>query len=198
MATLAADPEVEASVRQVLAAPPFSTPSLDSQLLERLAEWYRNHVRDLYLHEPIVFWLSIIGLTLVAALLIWHLAHSTRAVWRALKRRPGVAAEIVSPRAGLRLDGARAALAAGEYRACVERSWQAVVDTFVEATESTETPRGQARLLATRLGRERAASVYQLLAVHEQACYAGVPATAAMAGEALTVALALDPGVSHG
>jgi hypothetical protein len=198
MATFAAEPEVEASLRQLLAEPPFASSSLDGRLLERLAEWYRSHIQDLYINEPVVFWISVIGLTLVVILLTWHIFTSTRTVWRALRRRPGVARESSPAGPVLQLGGARTALANGDHRACVELCWLAVMDACASPAEVTETPRSQARRLAARLGPAERVAIHQLLGFHEQACYAGAPTTIAIATDALATAETLGAGARDG
>lgn len=175
--------ETEAALKEILAAPPFGQTDVTRDLAQRLIDWYQGTIGELQLSNPVLFWGLVVALSLVLALLLWHITISVRAVWRAVR------GEQISDAAGedrgdrRDLGPARAALASGEYRRAVELAWAIATASLLSAGEEARTPRQQARVLDTRLPPRLRPHLLELLRLHEDACYAG-EATAAPQAEA--------------
>jgi hypothetical protein len=191
------DERVDASLRHVFDAPPFSTsPGGSSAVLNRAYEglvgWYQGIVGNLYIDNPIVFWLAVLSLSALAALLLSHIAASLWSLWRSLGRvrraTPGATAAPSHAFAAARL-----AYDEGDYRLAVELAWSSVA-TAAGSLDPTDTPRRHAVKLRARLDGPRAQLLIRLVATHERACYAGVEPHRALAESALRDAALLLQG----
>ncbi len=174
-ATAAVLPEqaTEEALSEILASPPFGRPEIGRQLINRLVDWYETSVADMHTNDPVIFWAVVVGLSILLALLLWHLAFSARAVWRSLRADVTLAADSEAFTGKADLGPARHALAAGDARRAVELAWSAVVAAWALPGESARTPRQQARAFESRIGGEHRPYLRGLLTAHEAACYAG-------------------------
>lgn len=188
--------ETEAALEEILAAPPFGRTDVTRDLVQRLVDWYQGTVGELQFSNPVLFWGLVLTLSLVLALLLWHITTSVRAVWRAVR------GESVSDAAGEADDGRRdlgpahAALVRGEYRRAVELAWSIATASLLNAGEEARTPRQQARVLDSRLATDLRPHLQELLRLHEDACYAG-EATAAPQAEAAVARAGFLTGTKH-
>ncbi len=162
--------EVEAGLEEILKAPPFDD-SPFTDLLTRLVDWYRD-LGNLHASDPILFWGALIGLSTLLGFLLWHLSVSLRSVWRAIRRVREPVPIPAREKRRFDLEPARAALVQGDFRRAIEVAWGAAVAAWDVDTVLAETPRGQARALLQRLPTLHAATLRELLALHERACYA--------------------------
>lgn len=203
------DLEAQAALDAVLAAPPFDGSSGGSEgvwlrLWQILEDWYEATLSDMYLESPIRFWMLMIVLSLVAAVLIWHLSISLRDVYRSIRRVGEIEIASDVEIVPLSLSGARAALAGSNYRFAVELAWNTAATALgrrlltaqhgaaggvgASSSTSTRTPRQQARLWRSELTVPSATALDRLVRAHEQACYSGLEPNAELAQAAVTAA----------
>ena len=182
---------MQAAVSDVFAVAPFGKEPVEGRVLGLVRAWYEQDAGDLYLTRPVLFWVSMVGLSLLAALLLWHLAFSLITALRGLLHEaPKVA---LSPReiSAVDLRHVDISLQRGAYREVVERAWHVVAVALCDVGVRHQTPRYQAQALARVLPSSERVVVHFLVAAHERACYADVAPDAHEAHEVLHAAARL-------
>lgn len=204
------DGEAQAALDAVLAEPPFSGNSLGTEgvwlrLWQLLKRWYEATLSDMYLDNPVGFWVLMVVLSLVACVLIWHLSISLRDVYRSIRRAGEIEETSDVEIMPLSLDSARAALAGTDYRFAVELAWstaaaalarrpfdtQRATQHSTDQPSSARTPRQQARVYRQDLTAAHATALGELVRAHEQACYEGIEPSAELAHAAVAAAAQL-------
>lgn len=183
--------ETEAALEEILAAPPFGQTDATQDLVRRFVDLFQTTVGKLQLSNPVLFWVLVASLSLLLAVLLWHITISVRAVWRAVRSdsTESTFGPVDADRGDL--GPARAAFARGDYRRAVELAWNIATSAWLQAGEEACTPRQQARSLEGRLAPELRPHLRELLRLHEQACYAGEPTVVAQAELAVARAASL-------
>jgi hypothetical protein len=139
------DPGELATVKGILAQPPFAPSAFEKwerELQERWRNWWREFARR-FLGNPapatmervatVLYWVVIALLVVLLAYLIWTYVPGLRLPSRA-KAAPGEADEIVAPeRARERLAAAEAAAAAGRYLEALRLTYAAMLLLLDEA-----------------------------------------------------------------
>lgn len=179
------DAATQQALSGVLSDAPFTTPTGSEALLAFLRRWF-SESGDLYVERPVVFWLTIVGLLVVLALLLWHIVYSLRTTWRAV-RRSGRSVIHRSSEAPLDFSAAHQALAAANYRVAIEQSF-ALVQRVLASHVDKITPRALLHRVRGELSSDEVGMLERLVEVHEAACYAENDVSADTAREALGVA----------
>jgi hypothetical protein len=191
------DAEAALALAEVLAEPPFTgglgTEELWRRLWQALWRWYDGLWTGIYNDSPVLFWLALAGLLLVAALLIWHMASSLHMIWRSIRRSGDLPALVAPTVTRQNLDAAENALQRGEHRLAVELAFCAAIQTLLpdKTPRALCTPRQLARHAERQLDTAGVAVTERLLLAHERACYSGHAVDASAARDALAAASTL-------
>jgi hypothetical protein len=174
----------------VLNGPPFDKHT-DLALWRAAWEWLKRfwdeRVGELYWTDPLLFWGTLIGLSAVTAVLVWHVSYSVRIAWRAMQGRTSIEPLAAEPQIFADFTVADAALSRGDARSAIEQAFLALM-TWARPQLRHLTPRQWVRAVGRELPEDQAQALTALLRVHERACYAGAMPELSEAQQALALA----------